>query len=129
MQNTSKYASGFATSDLFYSDIHALRLVSRTLHILSLLVEKYLIAHITAYWVYNISMKQVAEIVQETFSTRRMENLTDGVFAISMTLLILIIGISQLGDASSSTELYAAIYEKLPAVFGLIVGFLLLGSM
>lgn len=41
-------------------------------------------------------MKESAKKVFETFSTRRMEALTDGVFAIAMTLLILDIKVEDL---------------------------------
>lgn len=73
-------------------------------------------------------MKRAA-IALERFSTRRMEALTDGVFAIAMTLLILDIKVENFGEITSSAALATTLFENSTAFVSFIVSFLLLGSM
>lgn len=63
------------------------------------------------------------------FSTRRIEALTDGVFAIAMTLLVLDLKTADLGKVSSSRELLSVIIQHEAALTSFIISFLLLGSM
>jgi uncharacterized membrane protein len=65
----------------------------------------------------------------QTFSTRRIEALTDGVFAIAMTLLILDIKVSDFAKVSTSSQLWDTLQTEQTAIFSFIVSFLLLGSM
>lgn len=63
------------------------------------------------------------------FSTRRIEALTDGVFAIAMTLLVLDLSSGGFGNASSSLQLLKALNNNLSSITSFVVSFLLLGSM
>lgn len=65
----------------------------------------------------------------EVFSTRRLEALTDGVFAIAMTLLVLDLHIKDLGDVTSSGQLWRAIVNIDGSIISFAISFLLLGSM
>lgn len=65
----------------------------------------------------------------EVFSTRRLEALTDGVFAIAMTLLVLDLKVDSLGHATSSGELWHSIASHEGSIVAFVVSFLLLGSM
>ncbi len=74
-------------------------------------------------------MKKIAQKALETFSTRRMEALTDGVFAIAMTLLILDIKVEDFGTVTNSAQLAAALYDHSTVLISFVISFLLLGSM
>lgn len=63
------------------------------------------------------------------FSTRRIEALTDGVFAIAMTLLVLDLKVSALGDITSSGQLWNALMAMQGSLTSFMISFLLLGSM
>lgn len=65
----------------------------------------------------------------EIFSTRRMEALTDGVFAIAMTILILDIKVENFGDPTTNAQLVTAFINNGTNLISFIVSFLLLGSM
>ncbi len=78
---------------------------------------------------YNRSMKKAGVISKDVFSTPRMEALTDGVFAIAMTLLILDINVKDFGDITSSAQLWAELVENNTGLISFTVSFLLLGSM
>ena len=69
------------------------------------------------------------EINEATFSTRRLEALTDGVFAIAMTLLVLDLTTSELGDLHSSADLWNALLQESSGFISFGVSFLLLGSL
>jgi uncharacterized membrane protein len=64
-----------------------------------------------------------------TFSTRRVEALTDGVFAIAMTLLVLDLHVDALGAVHSSGDLWRALTDIKSSILSFVVSFLLLGSM
>ena len=64
---------------------------------------------------------------EEGFSKARLEFLTDGVFAIVMTLLVLEIAVPQLSHSEVSTELPKALFELWPVVFGYVLSFIILG--
>ena len=66
---------------------------------------------------------------QKLFSTRRIEAITDGVFAIAMTLLVLDLKPDMLGHATTSRELFDALYAARSSITSFLVSFLLLGSM
>ncbi len=69
-------------------------------------------------------------MAKDLFSTRRMEALTDGVFAIAMTLLVLDISVDKLGNVSSNQQLINAFTSDFGSSFiSFIISFLLLGSM
>ncbi len=64
------------------------------------------------------------------FSTRRMEALTDGVFAIAMTLLVLDISVDKLGEITTNQQLINSLTGDFGSSFiSFIISFLLLGSM
>ncbi len=63
------------------------------------------------------------------FSTRRLEALTDGVFAIAMTLLVLDLSTDTFGNIQNSADLYHALQGMSTNIMSFIVAFLLLGSM
>lgn len=67
--------------------------------------------------------------MQQYFSTRRIEALTDGVFAIAMTLLVLDLKAASLGNINSSAQLVEALSNNLTVFSSFIISFLLLGSM
>ncbi len=77
---------------------------------------------------YTETMKKRAEH-PDTFSTRRMEALTDGVFAIAMTLLILDIKVSDFGNIVTNTDLLNALVNESGSLISFVVSFLMLGSM
>lgn len=62
------------------------------------------------------------------FSTRRIEALTDGVFAIAMTLLVLDLKVD-FGHLTSTAQLWDQLYGIRDKVVTFVVSFLLLGSM
>lgn len=63
------------------------------------------------------------------FSTRRIEALTDGVFAIAMTLLVLDLKVSEFGNVTTSAELWNSLTAHDSGLISFVVSFLLLGSM
>lgn len=67
--------------------------------------------------------------MQQYFSTRRIEALTDGVFAIAMTLLVLDLKAASLGNVTNSAELVEVLSNNLTVFSSFIISFLLLGSM
>jgi uncharacterized membrane protein len=69
------------------------------------------------------------DLEKNTFSTRRLEALTDGVFAIAMTLLILDLHVQDLGQAASSGQLWHALTNMEGSITSFVISFLLLGSM
>lgn len=74
-------------------------------------------------------MKERVSLTQETFSTIRMEALTDGVFAIAMTLLILDVKVENFGVITSSAQLANVLYANATTLISFVVSFLLLGGM
>lgn len=71
--------------------------------------------------------KQIAD--RQIFSTRRIEALTDGVFAIAMTLLVLDLKVDDMSSVASSSELYSILTNQLSGLSTFVISFLLLGSM
>lgn len=65
----------------------------------------------------------------ETFSSRRVEALTDGVFAIAMTLLILDLHADEIGRVGSSAELWHGLSNMSAGLVSFVISFLMLGSM
>jgi uncharacterized membrane protein len=65
----------------------------------------------------------------DTFPTGRMEALTDGVFAIAMTLLILDIKVSDFGHVATNAELLSALRAEGDALLSFVISFLMLGSL
>jgi TMEM175 potassium channel family protein len=57
-------------------------------------------------------------------SKGRMEGLTDGIFAIAMTLLVLELRVPDLPKSSSPHELLHAIGQEMPALFSFMISFL-----
>jgi uncharacterized membrane protein len=57
-------------------------------------------------------------------SKGRMEALTDGIFAIAMTLLVLELKVPDLPKSSSPHELLHAIGQEMPALFSFMISFL-----
>ncbi len=65
----------------------------------------------------------------QLLSTRRVEALTDGVFAIAMTLLVLDLKVTDLGSAASNGQLLEALSNMQANLISFTISFLLLGSM
>lgn len=65
----------------------------------------------------------------ELYSTRRIEALSDGIFAIAMTILVLDLGISHMSQTISSRELWQELVKISPNIYNFMVSFLILGSM
>lgn len=65
----------------------------------------------------------------QTFSTRRLEALTDGVFAIAMTLLVLDLNVPQIAGQATNGQLLQALHGMQSNIVNFVVSFLLLGSM
>ncbi len=59
-------------------------------------------------------------------TTRRLENLTDGIFAIAMTLLVLSLDFDKMGTGLSSANLHELLLAQLPKFFNYARSFLLL---
>jgi TMEM175 potassium channel family protein len=62
-------------------------------------------------------------------SKGRMEALTDGIFAIAMTLLVLELKVPDLPKSVGPHELLAKIGEEMPAIFSFIISFLYCGLL
>ncbi|HEV7521471.1 MAG TPA: TMEM175 family protein, partial [Candidatus Angelobacter sp.] len=62
-------------------------------------------------------------------SKGRMEALTDGIFAIAMTLLVLELKIPDLPKHASATELLHKIGEEGPSLFSFMISFLYCGLL
>src|ERR1700681_2919431 len=62
-------------------------------------------------------------------SKGRMEALTDGIFAIAMTLLVLELKVPDLPKSASSSELLERIGHEAPAFFSFFVSFLYCGLL
>lgn len=69
------------------------------------------------------------EKIIERFSTRRLEALSDGVFAIAMTLLVLNLDISEVGDVTNNQQLWHALRHMSDQLISFFVSFLLLGGL
>ena len=59
-------------------------------------------------------------------TTGRIETLTDGVFAIAMTLLVLNLGLPQLSESLSSGELHSLLPQQAHKFFNYALSFVLL---
>jgi uncharacterized membrane protein len=62
-------------------------------------------------------------------SKGRMEALTDGIFAIAMTLLVLELKVPDLPKSASTSELLHKIGEEAPAFFSFLISFLYCGLL
>jgi uncharacterized membrane protein len=65
--------------------------------------------------------------IEEGFSKTRLEMLTDGVFAIVMTLLVLELVVPQLSHSEVATELPKHLLELWPVVLCYEISFITLG--
>jgi uncharacterized membrane protein len=65
---------------------------------------------------------------QGLLTTSRVEALSDGVFAIAMTLLVLTLDVPVLPSHAGSAELSSALSALLPHVWSFLLSFVLLGS-
>jgi uncharacterized membrane protein len=63
------------------------------------------------------------------FTTSRLEALSDGVFAIVMTILVLEIGVPMITGAAANTELMRELAEMWPKFLAYVLSFLVLGVM
>lgn len=78
----------------------------------------------------NITKPSAKKYKNNLYSTRRMEALTDGVFAIAMTLLILDLDVSKFGQILNNQELIRVFSNDFSTTFiSFLISFLLLGSM
>ena len=66
--------------------------------------------------------------IQKLLTTTRVEALSDGVFAIAMTLLVLSFDVPVLPSNAGSAELVPALSALLPHVWAFLLSFVLLGS-
>lgn len=66
---------------------------------------------------------------EELYSTRRIENLTDGVFAIAMTLLVLDLNVPRLAMNTTDRGLWQALAVMSPNFFSFALSFAILGIM
>lgn len=64
----------------------------------------------------------------ELYSTRRIEALSDGVFAIAMTLLVLNLNVPSIAGQATETKLWQALSSMSTNLADFVVSFLLLGS-
>jgi uncharacterized membrane protein len=64
-----------------------------------------------------------------TFPTRRTESLTDAVFAIAMTLLVLGLSVPVLSSNATNQDLWQALAKMRPSFTGFLISFLILGVM
>jgi uncharacterized membrane protein len=75
-------------------------------------------------------MSQVKKEVQAlVFTTNRLEALTDGVFAIVMTLLVLDLSITGISQSSVQAELPRRLLESWPAFLAYLMSFIILGMI
>jgi len=75
-------------------------------------------------------MSQIKERVSATvFTPNRLEALTDGVFAIVMTLLVLEISIPEIAHSSLQAELPRRLLELWPKLYSYVLSFLVLGIL
>jgi uncharacterized membrane protein len=65
--------------------------------------------------------------IEGGFSKTRLEFLTDGVFAIVMTLLVLEIAVPELSHSEVATELPRQLFELWPIVLSYVTSFIILG--
>lgn len=63
------------------------------------------------------------------YSTRRIESLTDGVFAIAMTLMVLNLTVPVLSGSVTNQSLWQALTKLGPNLFSLALSFAILGIM
>ena len=74
-------------------------------------------------------MSKIVQQKKSIFPTiNRLEALTDGVFAIVMTLLVLDISLSTLADASVRVELIQRLFELSPKFYSYAISFVVLGE-
>lgn len=59
----------------------------------------------------------------------RVEAITDGIYAIAMTILVLNIDISRIADEVTQNGLGVALWSMMPEFYGYFLGFFLLGSL
>jgi uncharacterized membrane protein len=64
-----------------------------------------------------------------SFSTRRIEALSDGVFGVAMTLLVLNVTIDHFSAIHSSQQLFVALGAMSTSIVSFVVSFLLVGTM
>ena len=75
-------------------------------------------------------MSQIKKRVSATvFTPNRLEALTDGVFAIVMTLLVLEISIPEIAHPSLQAELPRRLIELWPKLYSYVLSFLVLGIL
>lgn len=65
----------------------------------------------------------------QRYSTRRLEALSDGVFAIAMTILVLDLNVEELGQVRTDHQLWEALQAIQVDVVSFLISFLLLGAM
>lgn len=66
---------------------------------------------------------------KDIYQTDRLNALTDGMFAIAMTLLVLDLNVGELGEQITSAGLWHAIASAHESITSFVISFLLLGSM
>lgn len=74
--------------------------------------------------------KSIRQVIHSMLMSKgRMEALTDGIFAIAMTLLVLELKVPELPKSVASTELLHRLGESAPAFFSFMVSFLYCGLL
>lgn len=66
--------------------------------------------------------------IEEIVTPRRLETLTDGIFAFSMTLLVIFIDVPQSHHLSGPAELQRYLSTELPAIYKLCCHLFTLGK-
>lgn len=74
-------------------------------------------------------MKALLQKRGELYSTRRVENLTDGVFAIAMTLLVLDLVVPQINGVVTDSILWKSLTALSPNLISFTLSFIILGLM
>lgn len=74
-------------------------------------------------------MKALLQKRGELYSTRRVENLTDGVFAIAMTLLVLDLAVPQINGVVTDSILWKSLTALSPNLISFTLSFIILGLM
>jgi len=75
-------------------------------------------------------MSQIRKSVSATvFTPNRLEALTDGVFAIVMTLLVLELSIPEIAQSSPQAELPRRLLEQWPKFYSYVLSFIVLGLL
>lgn len=77
----------------------------------------------------NTDLSQRSQSRKSLYSTRRVEALTDGVFAIAMTLLVLDLAVPTINGTTTNQSLWQALVALGPNLLSFALSFIILGIM